>query len=137
MLLCCITLSSSREKPTQAQEVARRIFGAVVREYQVKNSLPPTCQFVAPGTILSEAYPSNCPNSSLAFTFLPLVFLSPTSEKQKFTKKYLPFSFAFFVCPFLSLVVCSFVWYSLLVLMARSTTSNDTPESEVLNFKQI
>src|SRR3990170_5681337 len=28
-LLCCITLSSSREKPTQAQEVARRISGAV------------------------------------------------------------------------------------------------------------
>ena len=29
MLLCCITLSSSREKPTQAQDVARRIYGAV------------------------------------------------------------------------------------------------------------
>ena len=28
-LLCCITLSSSREKPTQAQEVAGRISGAV------------------------------------------------------------------------------------------------------------
>jgi hypothetical protein len=31
-LLCCITLSSSREKPTQAQEVAGRISGAVVRD---------------------------------------------------------------------------------------------------------
>src|SRR6266496_122519 len=28
-LLCCITLSSSREKPTQAQEVVGRISGAV------------------------------------------------------------------------------------------------------------
>ena len=30
--LCCITLSFSREKPTQAQEVAGRISGAVVGE---------------------------------------------------------------------------------------------------------
>ena len=37
-LLCCITLSSSREKPTQAQEVAGRISGAVAGEDQVKNS---------------------------------------------------------------------------------------------------
>ena len=31
-LLWCITLSSSREKPTQAQEVAGRISGAIARE---------------------------------------------------------------------------------------------------------
>ena len=31
-LLCCITLPSSREKPTQAQEIAGRISGAVARE---------------------------------------------------------------------------------------------------------
>ena len=31
-LLCCITLSSSREKTTHAQEVARRISGAVAGE---------------------------------------------------------------------------------------------------------
>ena len=35
-LLCCITLSSSREKPTQAQEVARRISGAVAGEIYAK-----------------------------------------------------------------------------------------------------
>src|SRR3989337_1053463 len=35
-LLCCITLSSSREKPTQAQEVAGRISGAVAREIYIK-----------------------------------------------------------------------------------------------------
>ena len=49
MLLFCITLSSSREKPTHAQEVARRIFGAIagevftqVKTYQVPitNSSP-------------------------------------------------------------------------------------------------
>ena len=36
-LLCCITLSSSREKPTQAQEVAGRISSAVAREIYVKS----------------------------------------------------------------------------------------------------
>ena len=35
-LLCCITLSSSREKPTQAQEVAGRISGAVAGEIYAK-----------------------------------------------------------------------------------------------------
>ena len=35
-LLCCITLSSSREKPTHPQEVARRISGAVVGEIYAK-----------------------------------------------------------------------------------------------------
>ena len=37
-LLCCITLSSSREKPMQAQEVARRISGAVAGEAYAKSS---------------------------------------------------------------------------------------------------
>ncbi len=36
-LLCCITLSSSREKPTQAQEVAGRISGAVAGEIYAKS----------------------------------------------------------------------------------------------------
>ena len=35
-LLCCITLSSSREKPTQAQEAAGRISGAVAGEIYAK-----------------------------------------------------------------------------------------------------
>src|SRR5215216_6040742 len=35
-LLCCITLSSSRDKPTQAQEVVGRISGAVAGEIYVK-----------------------------------------------------------------------------------------------------
>ena len=37
-LLCYITLSSSREKPTQAQEVAGRISGAIAGEIFVKSS---------------------------------------------------------------------------------------------------
>ena len=66
MLLCCITLSSSRENQHSAQEVARRISGAVagevyaqVKTYQVpiKNSSP----------------------SHYIICHSPLVFLSPTS----------------------------------------------------------
>ena len=41
-LLCCITLSSSREKPTQAQEVARRISGVVAGEIYAKSSIAST-----------------------------------------------------------------------------------------------
>ena len=52
-LLCCTTLSSSREKPTQAQEVAGRVSGAVAGEIYIK----PT------------KYPSKL--SSLALHYLP------------------------------------------------------------------
>ena len=37
-LLCCITLSSSREKPTQAQEVAGRTSSAVTGEIYTESS---------------------------------------------------------------------------------------------------
>ena len=37
-LLCCITLSSSRENQRSAQEVARRISGAVAGEAFAKSS---------------------------------------------------------------------------------------------------
>ena len=40
MLLCCITLSSSREKHRSAQEVARRISGAVAGEVYAKFNIP-------------------------------------------------------------------------------------------------
>ena len=42
MLLCCITLSSSRENQRSAQEVARRISGAVVGEVYLKVNIPST-----------------------------------------------------------------------------------------------
>ena len=41
-LLCCITLSSSREKQTQAQEVARRISGTVARDIYASQAIPST-----------------------------------------------------------------------------------------------
>ena len=66
MLLCCITLSSSRENQRSAQEVARRISGAVAGEVfaQVKT-------YHVPITNSSPSYYIIC--------HLPLVFISPTS----------------------------------------------------------
>ena len=42
MLLCCIILSSSREKQRSAQEVARRISGTVAGEVYAKVNIPST-----------------------------------------------------------------------------------------------
>ena len=82
-LLCSITLSSSREKPTQAQEVARRISGAVagevfaqVKTYQVPitNSspsylhyLPFASRFPLPHFTLAVLFALSFP-----FAFFPL-----------------------------------------------------------------
>ena len=51
MLLCCITLSSSRENERSAQEVGRRISGAVAGEIRAKSSqdlTPSNEPFLAP-----------------------------------------------------------------------------------------
>ena len=79
MLLCCITLSSSGENQRSAQEVARRISGAIAGEIyaQVK-----TYQVA-----IANSYPSH-----YIICHLPLVFLSPTSP--------LPFYLPLFLLPF-------------------------------------
>ena len=66
MLLCCITLSSSRENQRSAQEVARRISGAVAGEATQKSTyqVPIINSHVLHYIILH----------------LSLVFLSPTSK---------------------------------------------------------
>ena len=64
-VLSCIILSSSREKSTQAQEVAGRIYGAIA------------------GEVLHQAYKVPIINSHLLhyiICHLPLIFLSPTSK---------------------------------------------------------
>ena len=65
MLLCCITLSSSRENQRSAQEVARRISGAVAGEVYAKVNIP---------SMFTNPY---LPHYIICH--LPLVFLSPTS----------------------------------------------------------
>ena len=82
-LLCCITMSSSREKPTQAQEVAGRISGAVA------------------GEDLHQAYQLPIIISHLLhyiIRHLPLVFLSPTSPLplySPFFVRFLPLASCF------------------------------------------
>ena len=64
-LLCCITLSSSRENQRSAQEVARRISGAIAGESTQKST------YQVPITNSSPSHYIIC--------HLPLIFLSPTS----------------------------------------------------------
>ena len=77
-LLCYITLSSSREKPTQAQQVPGRISGAIAGE---DSRLPSTCQFMAPlpaRSMPSQDIPSTHHKlSSLALHYLPFASRFP------------------------------------------------------------
>ena len=88
-LLCCITLSSSRKKPTQAQKVARRISGVVAGEVYTKPSrdLSPANVRIS-RAVAGEIYAqvktyqvpiTNSYPSHYIICHLPLVFLSPTS----------------------------------------------------------
>ena len=57
MLLCCITLSSSRENQRSAQEVARRISGTVAGEAHTKSSQDLISrQRAISGAVAGEAY---------------------------------------------------------------------------------
>ena len=104
-LLCCITLSSSREKPTQAQEVAGRISGAIA------------------GEVLHQAYQVPIINSHLLhyiICHLTLSFLSPTSnmfsEKHKNICLFIrPLSVQSFVCLNSSLWV-TLAWQKLMMV---------------------
>ena len=84
MLLCCITLSSSRENQRSAQEVARRISGAVAGEIRAKSSQVKTDQVP-----ITNSYPLH-----YIIFHLPLIFLSPTSPLP-FLR---PSSIRLFVC---------------------------------------
>ena len=80
MLLCCITLSSLRENERNAQEVARRIFGAVAGESTQKVNIPSTHH--------------NPYLSHYIICHLPLVFLSPT-HPCRFIRRFFPYAFLF------------------------------------------
>ena len=109
-LLYCITLSSSREKPTQCSRGSKKDFWRCCRGdlRQVKSSqdIPSTHHKLI----------------SLAFTFffhLPLVFLSPTSP--------LPF-----YSPSLSVRLFS----ACFIVMTSPLSTPLSPKNEFLNFKQ-
>ena len=82
-LLYCITLSSSRENQRSAQEVARRISGAVAGEAYAKSSqdlTPDNESLVAPLQVKRYQVPITNPYlPHYIICHLPLVFLSPTS----------------------------------------------------------
>ena len=108
MLLCCITLSSSRENQRSAQEVARRIFGAVageiyaqVKTYQVPitNLSPSHLHYL----LFASRFP--LPHFTLAVLFA-LSFPISTSLSR----------LHFFLC--LSVCLC----VGLLVAMAQDNT---------------
>ena len=107
-LLCCITLSSSRENQRSAQEVARRISGAVAGESTQKSTyqVPITNPYL-PHYIICH---------------LPLVFLSPTSPS--------PFFRPLFRSPFFPLA--SSLWLVLYLLLclpsSKFFTSNKNKE---------
>ena len=102
MLLCGITLSSSRENQRSAQEVARRISGAIAEEVyaQVKTYQVP----------ITNSYPLH-----YIICHSPLVFLSPTS---KTILENLCLFFAFF--PYVSLFVFPCAFYLLASLLAKN-----------------
>ena len=133
MLLCCITLSSSREKPTHAQEVPRRIYGAVARKAYAKSSQDLiSCQLAnfwrrCRGDLRQvKTYQVPIINSHLLhyiIRHLPLVFLSPLLKR--FSKRFaLSFTHFFallsFVFSFWFLFAC--VLDCLFVMMAQDNT---------------
>ena len=107
-LLCCITLSSSRKKPTHAQEVARRISGTVAGEIyaQVKTYQVPI---------------TNSSPSHYIICHLPLVFLSPTSPLP-FYSPSLSILPLFLYLPLFARLLFACVLDFLLVRMARDNT---------------
>ena len=105
-LLCCITLSSSRENQRSAQEVARRISGAVAEKIYANSR--------------HTKYPSQL--LSFALHYLPFVSRFPLPHftlAVLFTLSFpisFSFSFSFSVCLFLA---CLFVFPCVGLLVCR------------------
>ena len=93
-LLCCITISSSRENQHTAQEVARRSSGAVARESTHKSR--------------HTKYPSQTLIPRITLFAICLSFSSPPLHPCHFIRPLLLFPFSFPVCLFL-LVSCLLV----------------------------
>ena len=111
-LLCCISLSSSREYNASSRG-SKKNFWRRCRGGLRKSHIPSTYHKPL----------------SFALHFLPLVFLSPTSPLPF----YLPFFRRVIVIRLLPVCLCV---ACLLVIMSSTPIIITTPESEVLNFKQ-
>ena len=107
MLLYCITLSSSRENQRSAQEVARRIFGAVAGEAYAKSSQDlDSRQRAISGAVAGESthksrhtkYPSQTLIPCITLFAICLSFSSPPLHPCRFIRPLFSgclFSFAF------------------------------------------
>ena len=93
-LLCCITLSSSRENQRSAQEVARRISGIVAGESTHKSR--------------HTKYPSQTLIPRITLFAICLSFSSPPLHPCRFIRPLFPFPFSFLVRLF-SLASCVLV----------------------------
>ena len=119
MLLCCIIPSCSGKNQHSAQEVARRISGAVAGESTQK---------------LTYQVPIRTLISHITLFAICLSFSSPSLHPCRFIRPlslsilplYLPLLPVCFLCPILFAVI----------IMDSSSSIACTPENEVLNFKQ-
>ena len=116
-LLCCITLSSSRENQRSAQEVARRISGAVAGEAYARSRqdlTPDNEPFLAPlpGSLRKSQhtkYPSQTLISRIKLFAICLSFSSPPLHPCRFIRPLSPSSSSFSIClllPVSCLLVC-------------------------------
>ena len=78
-LLCCITLSSSRENQRSAQEVARRISGAVAGEVYAKVNIPSTHHKPLSPTLHYLPFASHFPLPHFTLAVFFTLFFCPPS----------------------------------------------------------
>ena len=107
MLLCCITLSSSRENQRSAEEVARRISGAVAGEIYAKSRHTKYPSQLLPFALHYLPFASRFPLPHFTIAIFFALFFHPPSL----------FQFASFAC---FLFAC--VLDCLLITMAQDNT---------------
>ena len=123
MLLCCITLPSSRENQRSAQEVARRISGAVTGEAYARLSQDlDSRQRAISGAVAGEVYAKvNIPSThhkplSPALHYLPFASRFPIPH---FTLAVLFALFPFSFFPYVSFFVFPCAFFLLASLLAE------------------
>ena len=95
-LLCCITLSSSRENQRSAQEVARRISGAVAGEVYAKVNIPSTHHIPLSPALHYLPFASRFPLPH--FTLAVLFALSLYPPSLSLFASFCPLAFCLLVC---------------------------------------
>ena len=108
MLLCCIIPSSSGKNQRSAQEIARRISGAVVGEAYARSSQDlDSRQRAISGAVAGEStqkstyqVPITISISRITLFAICLSFSSPPLHPCRFIRPLFPFPFSFSICLF-------------------------------------